>query len=66
MYRAGLNENVKQTKAAYIERKSEVTEESKSIFGELLKSNLPEKEKSIKRLGAESWALVGAGTETTK
>lgn len=67
VYQAGLTENVKRAKAAYIAGKEkEEGEQHNSIFGELLESDLPENEKTIKRLGAESSALLGAGTETTK
>jgi hypothetical protein len=66
VYQAGLTENVKKTKAAYAQGKEKELESQKSIFGELLESNLPEREKTFQRLGAESSSLVGAGTETTK
>jgi hypothetical protein len=39
--------------------------ERESVFKAILNSNLPEKEKSIYRLGAEASGLIGAGTETT-
>lgn len=66
VYQAGLTDYVKKTKTAYAEGKEKQLEERKSIFGELLESNLPEREKTVQRLGAESSALIGAGTETTK
>ena len=65
-YQQNLTEYVKQTKIAYAKGKQNELEERKSIFGELLESNLPEREKTVQRLGAESSALIGAGTETTK
>jgi hypothetical protein len=65
-HQQGLTEYVKKTKLAYAEGKAKDLEERKSIFGELLESNLPEREKTVQRLGAESSALIGAGTETTK
>jgi hypothetical protein len=66
VYQAGLTDYVKRTKTAYAEGKEKQLEARKSIFGELLESNLPEREKTVQRLGAESSALIGAGTETTK
>ncbi len=39
--------------------------ERESVFKAILNSNLPEKEKSTYRLGAEASGLIGAGTETT-
>ena len=38
----------------------------RTIFHALLESDLPEKEKSEERLTDEAFALIGAGTETTK
>jgi hypothetical protein len=40
-------------------------EARRSIFHELLDSDLPEREKTVRRLGAECTAMVSAGTETT-
>lgn len=66
VYQAGLTDYVKRTKIAYAEGREKNLEVRKSIFGELLESDLPEREKTVERLGAESSALIGAGTETTK
>lgn len=66
MFQADAREDVKKIKAARIGGKKEAMEKDEGIFGELLGSNLPEEEKTIERLTAESSSLIGAGTETTK
>lgn len=66
VYQANLRKHVKKIKRMYIEDKKKAIEGDKSIFGELLESSLPENEKTVERLGAESSVLIGAGTETTK
>jgi cytochrome P450 len=38
----------------------------KTIFSELLNSDLPPEELSVKRLGEEANVILGAATETTK
>jgi cytochrome P450 len=40
-------------------------ETKRSIFHELLESDLPESEKTVRRLGAEAAVMTGAGEETT-
>ncbi|KAE9985723.1 hypothetical protein BLS_005689 [Venturia inaequalis] len=65
VYQANLRKHVKKIKRMYIEDKKKAIEGDKSIFGELLESSLPENEKTVERLGAESSVLIGAGTETT-
>ncbi|KIW33393.1 hypothetical protein, variant [Cladophialophora immunda] len=39
--------------------------EHATVFHEVLNSNLPEGEKTLKRLGDEAFGILGAGTETT-
>lgn len=51
-----------------IRQKQEKTETTghKTIFSELLDSDLPPEELSVKRLGEEANIILGAATETTK
>lgn len=44
--------------------KSEVKSEHPTIFDELLKSNLPPPERTVRRLGSEAQQMIGAGVET--
>jgi len=57
---------------AYIERLKKAHDsgnhsdiEAPSLFRELLESDLPPEEKTVRRLGAEAAAMISAGTETT-
>ncbi|KAK7756056.1 hypothetical protein SLS62_001999 [Diatrype stigma] len=44
--------------------KSQLDSEHPTIFNELLRSNLPPPEKSVRRLGSEAQQMIGAGVET--
>jgi hypothetical protein len=39
--------------------------ENRSIFIDILESDLPDDEKTVPRLGAEATTMISAGTETT-
>lgn len=48
-----------------IDNKNLEDKESRSIFGDVLKSNLPPKEKSIERMWHDGMVFLTAGSETT-
>ena len=60
-YQVEMPKHVKKAKA---EKDAGVIKEGKTIFGYLLKSDLPPSEKSIQRLTDEATSLFAAGTET--
>ncbi|KAK8137099.1 cytochrome P450 [Apiospora sp. TS-2023a] len=53
---------VQRTKA---DREAGIVGKRQTVFGELLASSLPEREKSMKRIADEAAAVLAAGTETT-
>ncbi|KUL83802.1 hypothetical protein ZTR_06649 [Talaromyces verruculosus] len=46
------------------QEESQVNSEHPTIFNELLQSNLPPPEKTVRRLGSEAQQMIGAGVET--
>jgi hypothetical protein len=56
---------VRSLKKAFDSGEANPCLERESVFKAILQSDLPEKEKSIFRLGAEASGLIGAGSETT-
>ena len=57
-----IPDHIKHAKA---DRKAGIVRKRQTVFGELLESSLPEREKSMKRISDEAAAVLAAGTETT-
>jgi HEAT repeat protein len=56
---------IKKVKSDFDKGKIGDVEARPSIFTDLLESDLPQSEKTVRRLAGEAAALIGAGTETT-
>lgn len=60
-----ITEQIRMIKAAYDEGQEKDVMEHRSIFIDILESDLPRNEKTVPRLGAEATTMISAGTETT-
>jgi len=59
-----LKRRIKELKEAYDDGRVKIETEQRSIFVELLNSDVSEKEKSKERLADEAQSMIAAGTET--
>lgn len=60
-----ITEDIRKIKVAYDEGREKDIMENRSIFIDILESDLPESEKTVIRLGTEATTMISAGTETT-
>jgi len=60
-----LTDIPRQVESARADQSAGITRDRPTVFGELLNSNLPEREKGMKRISDEAAAVLAAGTETT-
>ena len=60
-----ITEDIRKIKIAYDEGREKDIMENRSIFIDILESDLPENEKTVLRLGTEATTMISAGTETT-
>ncbi|KIW07999.1 uncharacterized protein PV09_00945 [Verruconis gallopava] len=60
-----ITEDIRKIKDAYEEGREKAIMEQRSIFIDILESDLPPSEKTVIRLGTEATTMISAGTETT-
>lgn len=60
-----ITEDIRKIVDAYKDGREKEVMESRSIFIDILESDLPPSEKTVPRLGTEATTMISAGTETT-